>query len=122
MFKPELFYLFAAILRRIFDRRNAEFGYISRSPRQLRRSGGACRNVAVSLSVRRPRRSLTMSVLRTSNHHRLGTRAASVRTRAPRSDRVVFVIEDPTRSDGGIEHEGHQCLCPLCLAETARRR
>jgi hypothetical protein len=36
-----------------------------------------------------------------------------------RSDRMVFVIESPARSDGGIEHEGHQYLCPSCLAETS---
>jgi hypothetical protein len=35
------------------------------------------------------------------------------------SDRMVFVIESPARSDGGIEHEGHQYLCPSCLAETS---
>jgi hypothetical protein len=32
---------------------------------------------------------------------------------------MVFVIESPARSDGGIEHEGHQYLCPSCLAETS---
>src|SRR5271166_5238964 len=36
-----------------------------------------------------------------------------------RSDGMVFVIESPARSDGGIEHEGHQYLCPSCLAETS---
>ena len=39
------------------------------------------RNAAVSLSVRRPLRSFTISVLRTSNHQRLGTRASSARMR-----------------------------------------
>ena len=34
-------------------------------------------------------------------------------------DRVVFVIKSPARSDGGVEHEGHQYLCPSCLAETS---
>src|SRR4029077_12879253 len=32
---------------------------------------------------------------------------------------MVFVIESPARRDGGIEHEGHQYLCPSCLAETS---
>ena len=27
---------------------------------------------------------------------------------------MVFVIESPASSDGGIEHEGHQYLCPSC--------
>jgi hypothetical protein len=32
---------------------------------------------------------------------------------------MVFVIESPACSDGGIEHEGHQYLCPRCLAEAS---
>jgi hypothetical protein len=31
---------------------------------------------------------------------------------------MVFVVESPVRSDGGIEHEGHQYLCSSHLAET----
>jgi hypothetical protein len=61
-----------------------------------------------------------MSVLRTSSHHSLGTHAVSVRTRSSANAATgVFVIESLARSDGGIEHEGHQYLCPSCLAETS---
>jgi hypothetical protein len=36
-----------------------------------------------------------------------------------RGDRVVFVIESPACSDGGIEHEGRQYLCLSCLSEAS---
>jgi hypothetical protein len=30
---------------------------------------------------------------------------------------MVFVIKSPAPSDGGIEHEGHQYLCPSWVAD-----
>ena len=77
----------------------------------------------VSLSVRRPRRSLTMSVLRTSNHHRLGTRASSVRTALKRCNAATgwsFGHRKP--STPRWKHRAQRAsvrLCPSCFAETS---
>jgi hypothetical protein len=55
-----------------------------------------------------------MSVSHTSNHHRFGT--CFVGADAPKRA-MVFVIEGPARSDGGIGHDR-----TLARAETKRER
>jgi hypothetical protein len=48
----------------------------------------------VSVSVRGPRRSLTMNVLRTSNHHTPpNARVVADALKRQRGDRMVFVVE-----------------------------
>jgi hypothetical protein len=66
------------------------------------------KEVAVSLLVTRLRRSFTLRMLCTWNHHDAGTQASSVRMRS--NDRVILVRECPTGNDGGSENEGHQYL------------